>query len=181
MLSGRTLRKLTNILQPRGILCVLLGFSLGCVFTITTIRRFTGWRLLDAGITPIGLSMSQSPMFIVTIECPMPIFVTSVQPFVQQGYPSGGAGYVISRMGIDKIAHGMLTKKKCGIFAHTWTEDVRMGQCAQAVGVTMVDSLDAEGLERFHPFPAFVMLNLDENNPTNWLTHFNYHKLLVVS
>ncbi|KAA3673943.1 glycoprotein-N-acetylgalactosamine 3-beta-galactosyltransferase [Paragonimus westermani] len=350
MLFGRRPRKLANILQPRGILCVLLGFFLGCVFTMTTIRRFTEWRVLDATVSPIELPMSKlskqelllpellsvslSPnaasvnlasktetsirilcmilttpndhavkaravkqtwasrcddYFFVSSEndtqlpaygrffttdnyfsdnswmysreasvrgdlqltllicawlrslCGLPLLAAvstenrnqlwdktkfgviyaatqygrqfdylfkadddtyaimenlrkmleehpkkqsiimgrRFKPFVQQGYPSGGAGYVISRMGVDKIAHGMLTEQKCGIFAHTWTEDVRMGQCAEAVGVTMVDSLDAEGLERFHPFPAFAMFNLDENNPANWLTLFNYHKLLV--
>ncbi|KAF8563893.1 hypothetical protein P879_06230 [Paragonimus westermani] len=290
MLFGRRPRKLVNILQPRGILCVLLGFFLGCVFTITTIRRFTERRVFDASVPPIELPMSLSPnaasvnlaskteasirilcMILTTpndhavkartvkqtwaSRCDDYFFVSSendtqlpayaavstenrnqlwdktkfgviyaatqygrqfdylfkadddtyaimenlrkmleehpknqsiimgrrFKPFVQQGYPSGGAGYVISRMGVDKIAHGMLTEQKCGIFAHTWTEDVRMGQCAEAVGVTMVDSLDADGLERFHPFPAFAMFNLDENNPANWLTLFNYHKLLVVS
>ncbi|KAF5398855.1 Glycoprotein-N-acetylgalactosamine 3-beta-galactosyltransferase [Paragonimus heterotremus] len=287
MQSDRKLRMLANSLKLRQILCILFGFSVGCVFN-KTIRQFTGWRLRDAAIPPTGIPMSLSPntasinlasksvtsirilCMILTMpnnhalqaravkhtwasRCDDYFFVSSLndshlpayaavstenrnqlwdktkfgviyaatqygrpfdylfkadddtyvivenlrkmleehpknqsvimgrrfKPFVQQGYPSGGAGYVISRMGIDKIAHGMLTKKKCGIFAHTWTEDVRMGQCAQAVGVPMVDSLDAEGLERFHPVSAFDIFNWDENATSNWLTYYNYHKLLV--
>ncbi|KAF5400418.1 N-acetyllactosaminide 3-alpha-galactosyltransferase [Paragonimus heterotremus] len=84
------------------------------------------------------------------------------KPFVQQGYLSGGAGYVISRMAVDKIAH-----------------DVQIGQCAQAVGVTIVDSLDAKGLERFHPFSVFDMFSWDENGPKSWLKLYNYHELSV--
>ncbi|KAF5400419.1 hypothetical protein PHET_06503 [Paragonimus heterotremus] len=55
----RTFRKLAIIWKPRGILCILLGFFLGCIFTITNISQFTGRRLPDAGIIPIGIPMSE--------------------------------------------------------------------------------------------------------------------------
>ncbi len=36
----------------------------------------------------------------------------SFQKFVSQGYPSGGAGYVISRAGLKLIAEGLLKEVK---------------------------------------------------------------------
>ncbi|KAF7256058.1 hypothetical protein EG68_08324 [Paragonimus skrjabini miyazakii] len=321
MLSGRILRKLASSLKPRGILCVLFGFTFGCVFNITTIRRFTEWRLLDATNIPIGIPMSElssapnavsinlaskpvTPIRILCMILTMPnnhalqaravkrTWASRCDDYFFHGlhhYPSvlisvGSAPnavsinlaskpvtpirilcmiltmpnnhalqaravkrtwasrcddyfFVSSENDTQLPAYAAVStenrnqlwdKTKFGVIyaatqygrpfdylfkadddTYVIMENLRkmleehpknqsiimgrrfkvsssfcgsilfVGQCAQAVGVNMVDSLDAEGLERFHPFPAFVMLNLEENNPSNWLTHFNYHKLLV--
>jgi glycoprotein-N-acetylgalactosamine 3-beta-galactosyltransferase len=63
-----------------------------------------------------------------------------------QGYPAGGAGYVLSKEALRRF--GQKQKGLCR--EDEGCEDVAMGECMQALGVTLGDSRDALGRHRFH-------------------------------
>lgn len=68
-------------------------------------------------------------------------------------FNSGGAGYVLSRATLRKLAQTGLDHIQCNPHAHTPTEDVMVANCLRRVfGVGLADTRDGEGRERFHPF-----------------------------
>ncbi|KAL2104090.1 hypothetical protein ACEWY4_000958 [Coilia grayii] len=72
------------------------------------------------------------------------------EPFVKQGYMSGGAGYVLSKDALRRFVEGFRTK----VCTHTTSvEDLAMGQCLEKMGVLAGDSRDTLHRETFHPFP----------------------------
>ncbi|XP_072029284.1 glycoprotein-N-acetylgalactosamine 3-beta-galactosyltransferase 1-like [Amphiura filiformis] len=81
-------------------------------------------------------------------------FGRKFKPYVQQGYMSGGAGYVVSRAGVKNLVEKVFTdsrKCKSGDFVGG-AEDVEIGKCLQNAGVKAGDSRDPNGRDRFHPF-----------------------------
>lgn len=68
--------------------------------------------------------------------------------FVKQGYPSGGAGYVLSKEALRRLATNTTVpcRKDGG------SEDVEIGQCMQNLQVKLGDSTDSLGRSRFHCF-----------------------------
>lgn len=71
-----------------------------------------------------------------------------MQVIVEQGYHSGGAGYVLSREALNRFA-----KRRAGLCATDHgAEDVEIGRCLQHLGVKPGDSRDALGRTRFHCF-----------------------------
>ncbi|XP_015472029.1 glycoprotein-N-acetylgalactosamine 3-beta-galactosyltransferase 1-like [Parus major] len=77
------------------------------------------------------------------------------RPFTRQGYMSGGAGYVLSRGALARVATAF-TRGTCG---HTGPEeDVALGQCLERLGVAVGDSRDTWGRETFHPFSPEIHL-----------------------
>lgn len=77
------------------------------------------------------------------------------RPFARQGYMSGGAGYVLSRAALARVATAF-TRGTCG---HSGPEeDVALGQCLERLGVAVGDSRDTWGRETFHPFPPEIHL-----------------------
>ncbi|KAL3313182.1 Core 1 synthase, glycoprotein-N-acetylgalactosamine 3-beta-galactosyltransferase, 1 [Cichlidogyrus casuarinus] len=99
--------------------------------------------------------------------------------FTKQGYMSGGAGYLISQAGLHAIAETMENDEK-PCHQNSNSEDVGLGYCAERAGVEIVDSLDRNHLERFHPFnlPAMWLL---EPTSDNWIHEYNYHPMKYVS
>lgn len=93
--------------------------------------------------------------------------------FVKQGYASGGAGYVLSRAALKLIAEAML-KEAPGCHKRGGSEDVNLGACAEAVGVQMVDSLDALNRETFHPFRPSTIFDRTYIDRVSWIHYYNY-------
>ncbi|CAL8068834.1 unnamed protein product [Calicophoron daubneyi] len=99
------------------------------------------------------------------------------KPFVKQGYLSGGGGYVMSKAALLKIADGLQNATGCAGNESGGAEDVRLGKCAEMCGVKLIDSLDEQGMERFHPFPLGGMMSEGNLNATGWIWSYNFHKL----
>jgi glycoprotein-N-acetylgalactosamine 3-beta-galactosyltransferase len=83
-------------------------------------------------------------------------------PYVDQGYMSGGAGYVLSRAALDAFVNVALNDtsgKMCRTRDADGAEDVEMGKCLQSANVTAGDSRDENGMPRFFALtPDFMML-----------------------
>lgn len=71
---------------------------------------------------------------------------------VEQGYHSGGAGYVLSRESLRRFAFvHQSTLNTCS--KDGGSEDVEIARCLRKLGVYPGKSLDDLGRERFHPLP----------------------------
>ena len=97
------------------------------------------------------------------------------KPYIQQGYMSGGAGYVLSQ----EAAHRFATKAlpdgyKCRQDPGG-AEDLEMGTCLQRVGVYAADSRDDQGRDRFLPFTPIHHLVPGMIPKDNWFWDFNYY------
>ncbi|ODN02438.1 Glycoprotein-N-acetylgalactosamine 3-beta-galactosyltransferase 1 [Orchesella cincta] len=79
-------------------------------------------------------------------------FGCKFKPFVEQGYMSGGAGYVLSKEALRKFVEEAIPDKRKCRQDHGGAEDVEMGKCMQNVGVEAGDSRDGYGRYRFMPF-----------------------------
>ena len=74
------------------------------------------------------------------------------KPFTDQGYFSGGAGYVLSKEALRRfVLNGTNNPHVCRQDAGG-AEDVEMGLCMEKLGVEAGDSRDQEGRKRFFPF-----------------------------
>ncbi|KAM4702237.1 glycoprotein-N-acetylgalactosamine 3-beta-galactosyltransferase 1-like isoform 1-T2 [Discoglossus pictus] len=86
--------------------------------------------------------------------------------FVDQGYMSGGAGYVLSKESLSRFVEGFHTE----VCKHTSAiEDLELGKCMEKMGVIPGDSRDPEGRETFHPFtPEFHITGHFAPNTSYW-------------
>lgn len=74
------------------------------------------------------------------------------KPYVKAGYLSGGAGYVLSKESLRRLAQqGLTDESKCSS-QPGGDEDVEMGKCLESLNVTAVDTRDSFGRGRFFPF-----------------------------
>ena len=82
--------------------------------------------------------------------------------FLESGYMSGGAGYVISNAGFRQMLEKGLLINNCSIPKEPddpeSSEDVETGRCLEKVGVPVISSLDGENRETFHPYPPYKHL-----------------------
>ncbi|KAK3100254.1 hypothetical protein FSP39_016982 [Pinctada imbricata] len=65
------------------------------------------------------------------------------------GYHSGGAGFVISRKGLDQMMTQGYERGLCTITGEV--EDMEIGKCLQIAGVPVLSSLDKFDRQTFHP------------------------------
>lgn len=73
------------------------------------------------------------------------------------GYNSGGAGYVLSKQALFRLATlGYGNPELCN--TRGADEDVEMGRCMQNLDVRVVDTRDASGRNRFHAYSAAMHL-----------------------
>ncbi|XP_072046353.1 glycoprotein-N-acetylgalactosamine 3-beta-galactosyltransferase 1-like [Amphiura filiformis] len=81
-------------------------------------------------------------------------FGRKFKPYGKQGYMSGGAGYVISKAGVQNLAEiAFKNSKLCRSAEYPGgAEDLEIGKCLENAGVIAGDSRDKLGRDRFHPF-----------------------------
>ncbi|KAM8977549.1 glycoprotein-N-acetylgalactosamine 3-beta-galactosyltransferase 1-like [Pelodytes ibericus] len=82
--------------------------------------------------------------------------------FVNQGYMSGGAGYVLSKESLNRFVEGF----RAGNCTHVSpVEDLELGKCMETMGVTAADTRDSNKREMFHPFtPEYHLTTRFEAN-----------------
>lgn len=101
------------------------------------------------------------------------------KPFVDQGYMSGGAGYVLSREAVRLFTQELKEGTRCRK-DNAGMEDVEMGKCLEKVGVKVVDSRDSLGRETFHPFVPEHHLIPSILKSDNWIFRYNYYPFVQV-
>jgi len=74
------------------------------------------------------------------------------KPYVDQGYFSGGAGYVLSKEALVRFVEKGLEDSSLCRAGSKGAEDVEMGKCMENLGVLAGDSRDSLGQKRFFPF-----------------------------
>lgn len=106
----------------------------------------------------------------------MPIyFGQRYKPYVNQGYMSGGAGYVLSKEALRRfIEEGLPIKGRCRP-QHNGNEDVEIGKCLENVGVLAGDSRDAFGRGRFFTFDPRHHLFPNQNKDF-WYWEYLYYQ-----
>ena len=72
------------------------------------------------------------------------------KPIVKQGYNSGGAGYVLSKEALLRLATNGSNPDTCR--QDGGDEDVEFGKCMEKLGVKTVNTTDRLGRSRFHGF-----------------------------
>jgi len=97
---------------------------------------------------------------------------------------SGGAGYVLSREALRLFVEKGLGPEhtpKCKEAKEGGAEDVDMGQCLEALGVTAGDSRDSLGRGRFFPFVPEHHLIPGHMNKKSWYWKYIYYPSEEVS
>ncbi|XP_049818915.1 glycoprotein-N-acetylgalactosamine 3-beta-galactosyltransferase 1 isoform X2 [Aethina tumida] len=82
------------------------------------------------------------------------------KPYVEHGYMSGGAGYVLSKKSVQKFVEEALPNGKKCKSSNSGSEDVELAKCLTNVGIYAEDTRDEDGSYRFFAF-----------NPEHHLTH----------
>ncbi|VDP49410.1 unnamed protein product [Soboliphyme baturini] len=101
-------------------------------------------------------------------------FGCKFKPFVNQGYMSGGAGYVLSRKALTLFVEKGINSGFCSNVS-TGSEDVDLGLCMELMGVTAGDSRDTSGRFRFLPLSPASHARAGTLDPKFWLwTYFYY-------
>ncbi|XP_019737263.1 glycoprotein-N-acetylgalactosamine 3-beta-galactosyltransferase 1 [Hippocampus comes] len=93
------------------------------------------------------------------------------QPFIRQGYMSGGAGYVLSKEALRRFMKGFATGA-CTHFSSI--EDMALGKCMETMKVEPVDTRDVKARQTFHPCPPELHLARQfQKNP--WYLDYEYY------
>lgn len=93
-------------------------------------------------------------------------------PFIQQGYMSGGAGYVLSKEALKRFVAGF----KSGECDHFSTiEDMALGKCMETMKVEPADSRDLKGRQTFHPYPPDYYLIRQPLRPRPWFLIYDHY------
>uniref|UniRef100_A0A8C5P6C9 N-acetylgalactosaminide beta-1,3-galactosyltransferase n=1 Tax=Leptobrachium leishanense TaxID=445787 RepID=A0A8C5P6C9_9ANUR len=99
------------------------------------------------------------------------------KPFAEQGYMSGGAGFVLSKEALNRFVEGF-QKENC---THTTSlEDIGLGQCMEKMGVIAGDSRDTEQRETFHPFTPDYHIK-EGFDKSFWYWRYSYYPIVEAS
>ena len=81
-------------------------------------------------------------------------FGCKFKPYVNNGYMSGGAGYVLSKEALRRFVTQGIPDETGLICRHDdeGAEDVEMGKCMENLNIQAGDSRDSQGRGRFFPF-----------------------------
>jgi glycoprotein-N-acetylgalactosamine 3-beta-galactosyltransferase len=91
-------------------------------------------------------------------------------------FNSGGAGYAISRGTLRKYITQGINHPLCSPNMKTPQEDVEIAQCFRKLfNIGLVDTRDADGRERFHPFAPGTHFTLQHPKPSerDWYEDYN--------
>ncbi|KAM4630092.1 glycoprotein-N-acetylgalactosamine 3-beta-galactosyltransferase 1 [Polymixia lowei] len=93
-------------------------------------------------------------------------------PFIQQGYMSGGAGYVLSKEALRRFIAGFKSGK-CDHYSDI--EDMALGKCMETMKVDPAESRDLLGRQTFHPFPPDYYVVRQAVRPRPWYLVYEYY------
>ncbi|KAK7074962.1 C1galt1p [Halocaridina rubra] len=95
----------------------------------------------------------------------------------QTEYMSGGAGYILSSSAVRMLQNTQ--QKECHYPGTTSYEDVNMGACMEALGVTYADTRDSLGRPVFLPYPPTIFFdpNLAHHPDYLWLQEKNKYPI----
>ena len=102
--------------------------------------------------------------------------------FVENGYMSGGAGYVLSKESLKRLVEIGL-EDKTGKFCRkdqNGPEDLEIGKCMQKLNVTAGDSRDNLGRGRFFPLLPAPFLLPGILGPDSWLFKYMMYPFQTV-
>ncbi|CAK5082849.1 unnamed protein product [Meloidogyne enterolobii] len=90
-----------------------------------------------------------------------------------QTYPSGGAGYVLSRAALRKFVEiGLHGDKLCD--SKEIYEDLEIGSCMRKLNISLIDSRDSKGRHRFIPVsPDNSLIKLPDDDYYNWVQSYS--------
>lgn len=97
------------------------------------------------------------------------------KPYVDQGYMSGGAGYVLSKEAVIRLVEQAIPDKSKCRQDNGGAEDVEIGKCLSKVDVKAGDSRDAEGRGRFFPFVPEHHLIPGHTGKDSWYWKYIYY------
>ncbi|PAA76604.1 hypothetical protein BOX15_Mlig016758g1 [Macrostomum lignano] len=118
--------------------------------------------------------------FLRNTKATEPVFAgRRFRPYTKNGYMSGGGSYVLSRAAVKALVEKAFKKENNFCRKHGGAEDVNMGNCLENVGVSILDSIDEKGRERFHPFDAASHIDYANWPKDFWLWKYNYHPIKV--
>lgn len=81
-----------------------------------------------------------------------------MKPFLEHGFNSGGAGYILSNAAVKKFVENLYHDEKA--CPYDWAEDRGLGRCLASIDILPEDTRDEEGLNRFNAFPAKEILQV---------------------
>lgn len=97
--------------------------------------------------------------------------------FVQGGYPSGGAGYVVSKEVLRRYGAKAKTIGNCQPREGA-AEDLLIGKCFGALGAKAMDGRDKFNRTRFHCLSSYDFIR---GNIPYWLPSYNKFDIKTVS
>lgn len=98
------------------------------------------------------------------------------KPYVDQGYMSGGSGYVLSRLALKLLVEkGFSNQLEDCDLTDAEQEDVLIGRCLEAVGVEAGDTRDAQGKPTFLALSPLSLLNTQNIDQDYWYNQYAFY------
>ncbi|GAB6032351.1 hypothetical protein CHUAL_010988 [Chamberlinius hualienensis] len=91
--------------------------------------------------------------------------------YVPSGYNSGGAGYLLNRLALEKLVSKGYDNKRC-FKGYMEDEDVSLGYCMHSLKIKPTDTTDVSDKSRFFPFEPYDHVSSDPPGSNNWYWNF---------